>query len=353
MLHQYGKRFLRQKTQRETAKRIETRDAILWDIFPDDKYCRVKIQGSNTLIKAQYPENWQQTPTYLKPGNAVRIQHVGGNRNRVVIVGNGATIPTPTGASMFPTASAGPDAVLAGCKVKATDAGMYVYIETGTYRIDGTTYTLSAMTAAESNIATAAMGVPIDATHCVKAIDAASSTLYRFDLLAVGTDGTVDLIKGTSAATPVMPDTPTDHVALGWVFIPPDTTDITDALINRPFAEPVASTLDVTVADDDLAWAETSTTITVAVLDQYERAITGTNWGILGEFVDGNGTLDGNSTETNYTGTGSNSTTFTYARGLNDPGDESPRLKFSLTQNPDVQMQTVILLRDASGDIMI
>ena len=353
MLHQYGKRFLRNKAQRETAKRIETRDAILWDVFPGDKYCRVKIQGSNTLIKAQYPENWQQTPTYLKPGNAVRIQHVGGNRNRVVIVGNGAAIPTPTGASMFPTAQAGPDAVLLSCKVKATDAGMYVYIETGTYRIDGTTYTLSAMTAAETNIATAAMGVPIDVTHLVKAIDAASSTLYRFDLLAVGTDGTVDLIKGTAASTPTMPDTPTDHVALGWVFIPPDTTDITDALINRPFAEPVASTLDVTVADGDLAWAETSTTITVAVLDQYQRAIIGTNWGIYGEFVDGNGTLDGNSTETNYTGTGSNSTTFTYARGLNDPGDESPRLKFSLTQNPDVQMQTVILLRDASGDIMI
>ncbi len=353
MLHQYGKRFLRQRTQRETAKRIETRDAILWDIFPDDKYCRVKIQGSNTLIKAQYPENWQQTPTYLKPGNAVRIQHVGGNRNRVVIVGNGAAIPTPTGAAMFPVAQAGPDAVLGGCKVKATDAGMYIYIETGTYRIDGTTYTLSAMTAAETNIATAAMGVPIDVTHLVKALDAASSTLYRFDLLVVGADGTVDLIKGTSGASPTMPDVPADHVALGWVLIPPGTTDITGALINRPFAEPVASTLNVTVADDDLAWAEETTTVTVEVLDQYERAITGTNWGIHGEFVGGNGTLDGSSTATRNTGTPSNSTVFTYARGLADPGDESPRLKFSLTQNPDVQMQTVILLRDASGDIMI
>jgi hypothetical protein len=353
MLHQYGKRFLRNKTQRETAKRIETRDAILWDVYPDDKYCRVKIQGSNTLIKAQYPENWQQTPTYLKPGNAVRIQHVGGNRNRVVIVGNGATIPTPTGASMFPTAQAGPDAVLSGCKVKATDAGMYVYIETGTYRIDGTVYTLSAMAAAETNIATAAMGVPIDATHCVKALDAASSTLYRFDLLAVGTDGTVDLIKGTSAANPTMPDTPANHIALGWVFIPPETTGINDALVNRSFADPVASTLGVTITDDELAWTEASTTITVEVLDQYERAIIGTNWGILGEFISGNGTLDGDSSHTNYTGTSSNSVTFTYARGLNDPGDESPRLKFSLTQNPDVQAQTAIRLLDASGDPMI
>lgn len=353
MLHQYGKRFLRNKTQRETAKRIETRDAILWDIFPGDKYCRVKIQRSNTLIRAYYPENMMQAEAWLKPGNSVRIQHVGGNRNRVEIIGHGASIPTPTGAAMFPTAQAGPDAVLGGCKVKATDAGMYVYVETGTYRIDGTIYTLSAMTAAETNIVTAAMGVPIDVTHLVKAIDAASSTLYRFDLLVVGADGTVDLIKGTAAATPAMPDATADHVALGWVLIPPGATDITGALINRPFAEPVASTLNVTVADDDLAWTEASTTVTVEVLDQYQRAITGTNWGIYGEFVGGNGTLDGSSTATRNTGTSSASTTFTYARGLADPGDESPRLKFSLTQNPDVQMQTVILLRDASNDIMI
>jgi hypothetical protein len=353
MLHQYGKRFLRNKTQRETAKRIESRDAILWDIFPDEKYCRVKIQGSNTLIRAYYPENMMQAEAWLKPGNSVRIQHVGGNRNRVEIVGHGASIPTPTGASMFPTASAGPDAVLAGCKVKPTDAGMYVYIETGTYRIDGTTYTLSAMTAAETNIATAAMGVPIDVTHLVKAIDAASSTLYRFDLLVVGADGTVDLIKGTAASTPTMPDAPTNHVALGWVFIPPDTTDITGALINRSFAEPVVSTLTVTVADDDLTWTETSTTITVEIWDQYGRPMTGTNWGVLGEFVSGNGTLDGDTTETNYTGPSSNSTTFTYERDGNDPGDESPRLKFSLIQNSDVQNQTVILLRDAIGDYMM
>jgi hypothetical protein len=352
MLHQYGKRFLRQKTRRETAKRIETRDAILWDVFPDDKYCRVKIQGSNTLIKAQYPENWQQTPTYLKPGNAVRIQHIGGNRNRIEIIGNGGTIPTPTGASMFPAAEAGQDAVLSGCTVNSLeDPDMYVWIETGTCRIVGVTYSLEAMTASESNPATAAMAVPIDITAAVIAVDAAHSSLFRMDAFVVGTDGVVDYVKGTAAEAPSLPDTPGGHIQLGWVLVPPGATTIPGSMVNAAYVEPFVSQVVAEVSVETLSYEEieevivwdTEATVTVSVRDQYGNLMTGTNWGILAEFESGDGELDEEYPSlTKYLGTDATGT-FDYVRTAPET-DETPIIKFTLVQDPSLFGYAAIFL---------
>jgi len=85
----YNGRLLKTRVRRQITQAQELRDAIVMDVNPGSHYCRVKIQGSNTLIKAWYPENWESTPVYLKPGNAVRINLPGGNKSRIEIMGHG------------------------------------------------------------------------------------------------------------------------------------------------------------------------------------------------------------------------------------------------------------------------
>ena len=105
------KRVIRQQVRREIAARKETVDGILWDIL-SDRLCRVKVLGSNTLLVARYNENTEQKPVWMKPGNAVKLLHTGGNRHQLEVVGNGQAVPMPTGAAMFPTIETGEDTVL-------------------------------------------------------------------------------------------------------------------------------------------------------------------------------------------------------------------------------------------------
>jgi len=37
----YGKRILRNTMAQRISAASETRDAIVWDVYPDDRYCRV------------------------------------------------------------------------------------------------------------------------------------------------------------------------------------------------------------------------------------------------------------------------------------------------------------------------
>jgi len=103
----YGGRRLRRAIERRVAEGRELRDAIVFDVDPANRYCRVKIQGSDTYVKAWYPENWESTPQYLKPGNAVRIAHPGGNKARIEVVGHGFLLPTAVpGGTGSPTPAA-------------------------------------------------------------------------------------------------------------------------------------------------------------------------------------------------------------------------------------------------------
>src|SRR4030067_2969264 len=88
-------KILRQKNQKAIKLSNETWDAIVWDVQPDQKTCRVKRQGSSKKITVNYPENWEKTPVYLKSKNAVKIMHTGGNRTRLEVVGHGQYIPSP------------------------------------------------------------------------------------------------------------------------------------------------------------------------------------------------------------------------------------------------------------------
>src|SRR5574343_378066 len=101
----YGGRITNSKIKRDVAERQELRDAVVYDVDSTNKYCRVKIQGSDKFIRAYYNENFESTPQWLKPGNSVRITHPGGNKGRIEVVGHGILLPTaiPGGSVTPPT----------------------------------------------------------------------------------------------------------------------------------------------------------------------------------------------------------------------------------------------------------
>lgn len=325
----YGGRLIQKKIRQQVAEKQEQRDAIVYAVVPVSRYCMVKIQGSDTQVKAYYPENWESTPQFLKPGNAVRISHPGGNKARIEIVGHGFLIPTAVpGGSVTPPAPTPGDAVLTGANLTAADpANLTVTVGTGTVRIGGVTYSLGGITMDRTDIEMDRFDLDMGGASDVVSFDAASATLFRYDLIVVGADGDSHAVKGAeSASAPVMPTVPADHVALGWVLFYPGMTAISQSDINRTWTTPVPSELRLTVADQDLLISELSTTITAAVLDQYGQGYSGT-WYITATFLRGNGTLayGGSSSGTalvfNFTGYAA---AITYTRDGNDPGDQSP-----------------------------
>lgn len=292
----YGGRIINSKMRREISIRQELRDAVVYDIDSTNKYCRVKIQGSDTYVKAYYNENWGSQPEWLKPGNAVRITHPGGNKGRIEVVGHGLLLPTAVpGGSVAPPAEDDMDAVLDGCSLSApTDEGMTAWVSTGTYRLDGVTYTLSGMTMDNATVEMDRADLFIDEVGGSVAFDAAHATLFRYDLIVVGTDGVLDVVKGDNASgEPTLPSVPVDHVQCGFVLIYPGMTKVGQSVINKYYSESLSPSLVVTLSDDDLAWGEHTSTITIKVCDQYERAYPGTYTALVKIMPFGTGSLSG------------------------------------------------------------
>ncbi len=358
----YGKKFLRNKMIERAQARQETRDAILWDVLPTQRLCRVKIQGSNQLIVARYPENWEQTPFWLKPGNAVKIVHTGGIRGHIEVIGHGQLVPTPAAGDQFPTPAAGENCVLTGCQLLeiSADPRMAVLVTTGTYRIGGTVYTLGGALLGNSNMILGD-GYALGEIAGLVTIDAAPAEgLARIDRIVVGTDGVIDYVKGTASSSPTAPATPSNHVSLGTVLVPSGTTAILNQHINRTWSTPEPSELLITVTDSDLAWDELSTTVRVQVRDQYGRGISGplaTNgWYIQLEIMYGNGTVhsdeEGDSESIIGAHTGVLSYyDFTYTRNQ-EPDDSSPTLRASCFVGNEIEAYAMIFLRDEFGEIM-
>lgn len=362
-----NKRYIKNSIKQVTSYTIETRDAILWDHLPDQRLCRVKIQGSNTLVVAYYPESWVSIPFWLKPGIPVRIIHRGGLRGRIELVGLGQVIPTPVSGDPFPPFDPGEDTVLTGCQVIQipNDPQMLVMVKVGTYRIDGVTYILDTIKMSTSPLFYLGMGGAMGEVAEVVEIDAAPpSGYFRIDLIVVGTDGVIDVIKGTDfaddSAEEDVPDVPSGHIELGRILLYAGMTEITNADINRSWVAPEPTSLTVTLSDDDLAWGDLTSTITVAVKDQYDNAIftTGYGWYITCEITDGNGTItsaeEGSSPTKvgGHTGASSNSYTFTYTRDGLDPGDDSPTFLITLEISFTLTAYAMIILRDAAGAVM-
>lgn len=360
----YGGRVLKQNTERKVARAQELRNAVVIDVTPASRYCRVKIQGSSTLIKAWYPENWEKTPAYLKPGNAVTISSPGGLRGgRIEVTGNGILLPTTTLNADIPITPATPiDSVVTGCTLRPSiPAGMQVKLETGTYRINGSTYTIIPMHMDRPDIIMDRYDIIMDELGDSVPFDAASATHFRYDSITIGADGVIDVIKGTdflaSGTIPDPPDALTDHVRIGFVLIPPNATAINGGDINKAFTAPQPTSLSVSIADDELSWAELSTTISISVKDQYGNvAVTPSGgWMFTLAWTRGNGTLsyDGYSTDESASlavrYTGATAAVVTYTRNQ-DAGDVSSLLTITEANALLGSTTVYIQLLDVSGD---
>ncbi len=338
----YGKKFLKQRMREPAQNTIETRDSVVWDVNVPARYCRVKIQGSNELIVAYFPQGWQQTPSWLKEGISAKINHMGGVRGRIEVIGPGQFVPTPVSGGTLPTPATPPDAVTLGGHVGASATpAMSVDVDAATYRIGGVSYSSSATT------------VSIDAAPAVGQ--------YRYDIIYADTAGTVHVAKGTAAASdPVMPSIPANTVQLGYVLVYGGMTSVTSTWTNRGYSDPVPGSVTVEPTDDDLAWGEMSTVVTVSVFDQYGNPYSEAAPGIYLtlEFQEmGNGTLhsdeEGDSTTKigAHAGAGSNHYHFTYTRnGL--ATDQSVTLKGTNETTRTRSGYATILLRDENGNVM-
>lgn len=358
----YGKRFLSQRMKKETESRIETRDAILWDVLPNQRICRVKIQGTNQLIVAYYPENWEKTPFWLKPGNAVRITHKGGIRGKIELVGHGFVVPTPVAGGTLPTPGTSPNAVLTGCMVGQipNDPRMSVMVDIGTYRIGGVTYTLGEIPMLYGDNFELGDGGLIEVVAGVVNLNAAPSAGYfRYDLISVGSDGVIDYKAGTPATSdPVNPSVDSGHLALAYILIYGGMTQILNSDIRQEWSSPIPTLITVIPGDNDLAWDELSTEVVVSVFDQYGNPVTttGYGWYMTLEITQGNGSVSSSEEGSSisriggHTGNG-NHYHFTYTRDQL-PTDESVVLTGICEINFPLSGTCYIVLRDELGDPM-
>jgi hypothetical protein len=270
----YGKRFLRRVAEKDAQYRKETRDGIVWEVLPDQRLARVKIQGSNEIITAWYPENWQKTPVFLKLGNAVRIAHVGGNRTRVEIVGHGLTVPTPVGGGIMPDLGAGENYWVSGGGLLATETpSLSVQVLPGELRIDGVIYELT-FDPLMGDPMDMGDGIIIGSGTGIEEIDPppdfvypwyGEAAQYRYDAFVVGADGVVDYLKGTATTgtsgppsyTPIVPEKPAipgGHVLIGdYILVYSGMTAIQQSDIGRIFSVPRASRL-LVVTEAVMAW---------------------------------------------------------------------------------------------------
>ncbi len=360
----YGGKVIRNKVRQQFEERKEMRDAVISSVVPASRYAWVQIQGSNTQIKAYYPENWETTPQYLKVGNSVRISHPGGNKSRIEIVGHGFLLPTPVAGASLPETPGPGDAVLTGCTLSPVyPAAMKAIVAPGTYRISEVTYSLVGMMMDRTDLVMDRTDLIMDLVGGVVSFDAASATYFRYDSVVAGTDGLAHVVKGTNfaydvTAVPDPPVAPSGHVLLGWVLIYPNMTTITAADINRLFLKPVATRFDIVVADSDLAWAELTTTITLTMKDQYGNLIAhaGSGYYVTMSWVRGNGTLSYGGASMDESGSFifymlSSSAVVTYTRDGLDPGDSSPFFNVS-EATTGFTNGTYITLRNAAGEMM-
>ena len=331
----YGKKFIKNSIAKATEARVETRDAIIWDIFPASHLARVKIQGSNTLIKAYYPLNWETTPVWLKPGNAVRIAHTGGVRNRIELVGHGTFVPTPVSGGSAPSPPTADDAILTGCRVQSLQENMTVTVGTGTFRIGGGNYSLTSS---------------VD-----KTLDAApGGGNYRYDLLVIGADKVVDYIKGAASPNPIVPSVPASHLECGRVLVYPGDTEILQTWVDRSWEPASIQGIYITPADSELSWSELTTDLQVGALDQYSNGIAPlTTYDFDIEFQSGNGDVGGVVPPNVYTkNTNQDHFHVTYTRDQL-PTDASPFFKVTLTTGGKTfEAHCLITLLDVAGQPM-
>lgn len=257
---------MKQFIRRETDRRVESRDAIVYDVLENDRVCRVRVQGSTELVVAWYPENWRKVPEWLRVGNCVRVAHVGGIRGRVEVMGNGLRLPP----NVVVSVPIGPDAIIEGMGIRAVgDGTMTAIVEEGSYRINGVTYELSpgsmvmgvAPIQVMSADTTTVMG---EAGQVISFAAAPSVGWFRYDPVVVGIDGVIDVVTGTAwqwpgyptfSGEPTIPNVPGGHTQVGFVLVHGGATEITQEMIGRYFEAPHPAEIVTTASTVGSKWA--------------------------------------------------------------------------------------------------
>jgi hypothetical protein len=345
--------------KQEAEQRTETKYATVHNVYPSLRQARVKIQGSDEYITCKYPQNWKETPQWLRASQAVTLRHTGGNRGRLELIDHSLVRPSPQSGSSEPTIPTAVDAIINGLglfEISERDV-MKVAIRSGRVRFSGTTSSTIYLKMTASPEMVMGYGLKMGGVAEIVVIEAAPGSGARYDLVVVGSDLVFDVVKGTASSTPVFPDIPANHIQCGWVLVTDGTTEIKNETINKLYSSPIISTITIVADDSTLSWSELSTDLTVTTYDQYGNQIVGpgSGWYVTVTIAAGNGTVDdklGNSSITavsKYMGA-SATTTFGYTRDQAS-SDQSPTLQVSVSGSY-VTAAAVIILLDATGDPM-
>lgn len=367
----YNRAILRRKEEHIRRHSVPDRDAVVWSVDTSNFYALVKVQGSNTTIKVHYPRNYRVLPTWLKPGNAVRIRHRSGVQGYFEVVGHGRAIPTPVEGGALPPSVAQGDGIITGMEVVTHSAGgMNVVVNSGTYRIDGETYVYVAavsdyvvMDDPPPMVMGGSVVMGLGETLTPIAIDAAPAAGYgRYDGLFIGTDGVIDYEAGTAVSLgtePSFPSVPTDHVLIDYLFIYGGMTEITSADIGvrwtSPYANTVVATTSIKTADGtyEMPWSGIDDTpqaaITLSITDQYGNAKSiGADATVT--MLVGTGGVGLASFGSSYTANCGSSFYFNYERNQLAAPEVSPVLQVDFEGYNSLTFVMVIILLDVSGD---
>lgn len=311
-MRMYGRRFVDRSIRKKTQLRVESRDAVLWAIDWNNRICTVKIQGSNELVAAHFPQNVAVVPDFMREGNAVRVIHRGGVRGFLEVTGHGMALPTAVFGDNHPPLQGLPDLIMEDGQVTPTDPlSMSVNINASIVRIDGIEYPISMgafgyavmddpepFTMSASYPAT--MGDPTGVADRVTMDDPAPMTMslidpesmgvvgtfeldaapsgnkFRYDAFYVGTDGIITYTKGSAVSNnPVKPSIPANHIQIGpYILLWTEVTEITGRHIGMEWETPLVSDLTFTMTDP-MPWATDEQNITVTAKDQYNMNISG------------------------------------------------------------------------------
>jgi len=345
----YGSRILRNNIRKLQDQRTETRDALLYDIDHENHFCRVKIQGTSTLVVAWFPENWEQTPVWLKPGNAVKINHTGGIHGRIELIGHGSLIPSPVAGDPGDPPTTYTDGILTGLTIAVCTNGEAIVIMAGTFQIAGTIYTVPAI--GMSGYPSYETPAYVNRDNVAAVFDVDPGGAYRYDSFFVSTNLIIDKVNGACTTPPVFPTVPADHLLVGWLFRTASNT-VTQSNVNKYYSVSRISQIEVTLTDDELTWAETTSDIIVVMKDQYGALLSQTSpgWHVQVSIISGNGTLsrgDVSLVTTIDDYTTSSSITFTYTRG-GTVDDHTPIIQVTLLGYGFSRVETIVLF-DVSG----